>query len=186
MIRENVLKYKRYLPDIVYSDLITKVAFVGFDWASKNKLINKLAKKNNIISGPLCLEPSNEKTIRQLIRRNSRKLYENKRLKGANLFAFWGNTLIECFVLLNGTQRIYQSDIKEEAIKQIRDFDIVFTNFNSDKNVNCVNSDFLNNQLISLLTTNAINYISLEGTLTQKENSAKKAIDLNLKNKRFI
>lgn len=47
LIRENTYKYKEYLSDIVYSDMITKVVFVGAMSTGKSTITEALAKKYN-------------------------------------------------------------------------------------------------------------------------------------------
>jgi HTH-type transcriptional regulator, transcriptional repressor of NAD biosynthesis genes len=46
-IRSNPLKYKEFIPDIVYHDLITKIVFLGAMSTGKSTLTEVLAKKYN-------------------------------------------------------------------------------------------------------------------------------------------
>lgn len=49
MIRENPYKYREYLESIVYSDMITRVVFVGAMSTGKSTLTEYLAKKYNTV-----------------------------------------------------------------------------------------------------------------------------------------
>jgi HTH-type transcriptional regulator, transcriptional repressor of NAD biosynthesis genes len=181
-----VYKNRKYLPSLVYYDLITKVALVGFDLESTNKLTKKIASKYKTIFDPLLNEPYNKKNLLNLIEKKKTELYDKDSIKKAKTFAFYNKTLIEGYVFLQGTKREFSLDIREEALRQIRSFDIIFLNQTEDKIVNGVNSSFLNNQLVALLDSNKIKHFMLTGNEKEKQQKIGKILDLNLKNKKFL
>lgn len=186
MIRDNLYNLRDMIPEIVYRDLITKVAIIGFGWKVTNFLINKFAKERKTIGVENSLEPKNEKEILELVNKKIKEFYQNGRIHNANKAAFFNNILIENYVLLEGTQRIYSSDLKKQAITQLHDFDIVFINYGDNELINNIESDFLNNHLISLLETSRTNFIKLEGSIEDKVSTVNKYLDLNLKSKKFL
>jgi len=186
IVRGNLYKHREYIPSVVYYDLITKIALVGFDWKSINSLTKMITKKYKTVSGSLLQVPSDKKDLLKMIKRKKGELYDETLIKNADTFAFYSNTLIEGYTLLQGIERDFSSEIRNEALKQLRDFDIIFLNQTDNKMINGINSRFLNNQLIAQLKANKINYIQLVGNYLQKEKQIEQVLALNLKTKKFI
>ena len=122
----------------------------------------------------------------KIIEENKKEFSNESLIKKANTFAFYTNTSLEAYTLLQGIERVFSGDIRNHALKEIDSFDIVFLNRMDDKTINGISSHFLNNQLEALLQTNKTNYIELLDDYAEREKKIKETLDLNLKTKIFL
>lgn len=186
MIRENMKKYVDYLPEIVYRDLITKIAITGFGLEESNKITQELANHYNTNLNEIFLQtPESLEELQSFTDKKLEEFLNFQIFKDSNNFTFFNNTLLDNYVVSEGILREYNPELFERAIVNLRKFDIVL--FNSSKNgvTNDVENIFLNNQIKSILDTHQIPYIQLEGSHKEKIAKAIEAININFKKKLF-
>lgn len=186
MIRENMKKYVDYLPEIVYRDLVTKIAITGFGLEESNKITRELANHYKTNLNEISLQtPESLEELQSITDKKLDEFMSFQIFKDSNNFTFFNNTLLDNYVVSEGILREYNPELFEKAIVNLRKYDIVLFNSSENGVTNNVENIFLNNQIKSILDTHHIPYIQLEGSHKEKMAQAMKAININFKKKLF-
>lgn len=184
-IRNNTFDLKDFVPSIVYKDILVKVAVLGFDKENIARVTANIASKSGWNTVDF---ETNTATVEEL-RNNSTKqieFYNNadnfSKFKQVVMF---NNTAIENYVLIQGTKRVFDGEVLNEGINNLRDFDLCIVCKSSGGETQNVKNIFLEDQLESLLATHKVPYSIAEGNADQIEKTIEDQISKKLENKVF-
>ncbi len=196
MIRENKYLYRKFMPPLVYKDVLLNVAFVGMPSEEQGRLVKALSQKFETTY-------TEDNLLEFIETRNTSKRdkdcldfykFAEEKYNQANApekiystkdYLFYNSTGLIDHLLSIATHNFFNKSSYDFFSTDMRNYDLVFINNPNDSSIGKyfdLDKSIFMNQIINNFDSLGINYQRIEGSFDEKLKTAENIIKL-LKNK---
>ncbi len=196
MIRENKYLYRKFMPPLVYKDVLLNVAFVGMPSEEQGRLVKALSQKfettyteDNLLE---FIETRNtskrDKDCLDFYKFAEEKYNQAnapEKIYSAKDYLFYNSTGLIDHLLSIATHNFFNKSSYDFFSTDMRNYDLVFINNPNDSSIGKyfdLDKSIFMNQIINNFDSLGINYQRIEGSFDEKLKTAENIIKL-LKNK---